>query len=504
MQFKASDTLADAKGPVIAGVMHDADRKAALIPDYPAEFKALAERICDAQNFTGKEGKQAVAYPMAEGLPECVILMGLGKREDYNLHAVRCGLGKAAGAALSQEHTACTVLLPAEAHRGPAARGSGRMVADVMVLKDYRFLELKTEGLDEITRLEEVVVVAPGCTDLDEITAGATEGAAVAEAANWARGLANLPGNVLTPAELARRAEEMAAAYGLECRVQGPGWMREQGMGAFLGVAAGSAQEPRFIEIHYRGKPGDEKCFLFVGKAITFDSGGISIKPSAKMEDMKFDMCGGAAALGAIRAAAALKLPVNVTALVGATENLPGGSAQRPGDIVKAANGLTIEVINTDAEGRLVLADLLSYGQRYAAHSAIDLATLTGACVVALGNEACGMMGTAEEVMEKLSQAGEAVHERCWKLPLYKEYEEQIKSDYADVKNVGSRWGGAITAAAFIKKFAGDLPWVHLDIAGMDVLEKSGSSLTYLGAGASGFGVRLLAEYLRLELAEGK
>jgi len=264
-------------------------------------------------------------------------------------------------------------------------------------------------------------------------------------------------------------------------------------MGGLLGVSRGSAKGPRFI-IMEMNRNSTRGTVVLVGKGVTFDSGGISIKPSAGMAEMKMDMSGAAAVIGTMQAAARLRLPQHLVGLVPATENLPSGTALKPGDILTHANGKTSEIDNTDAEGRLILADALAYASRYKPDLVIDLATLTGACVVALGNAASGMLGNDEKAMHQLAEAGERVHERVWQLPLYDEYEKLIKSDVADVKNVGGRWGGASTAAMFLKSFIGKYKWVHLDIAGTAIAEQASD---YIPKGGSGVGVRLLIDFLR-------
>ncbi|HNV64783.1 MAG TPA: leucyl aminopeptidase, partial [Smithellaceae bacterium] len=266
------------------------------------------------------------------------------------------------------------------------------------------------------------------------------------------------------------------------------------GMNALLGVASGSAQEPKFIILEYSGGKKGNAPIVLVGKGLTFDSGGISIKPAEKMDEMKTDMSGGAAVIGAVMAAADLRLPLNVVGLIPATENMPGGSALKPGDILKSYSGKTIEIVNTDAEGRLILADALSYASKFKPQAIIDIATLTGACVVALGDDVIGMLGTDEKLKSEISQAARESGELVWELPLWDIYSEQIKSDIADYKNSGGRAAGTITAAMFLSKFVGDFPWVHLDIAGPAWFEKD---RPYIPKGASGIPVRLLVEFLK-------
>jgi leucyl aminopeptidase len=304
----------------------------------------------------------------------------------------------------------------------------------------------------------------------------------------------------MTPSDLAREARQVARKKGVTLRILDVARMKKLGMHALLGVARGSSEPAKFIILEYYGRRKSDPPIALVGKGLTFDSGGISIKPSEKMDEMKSDMAGGAAVMGAIMAAAELKLPVNVVGLIPATENLPGGRAYKPGDILKSLSGQTIEVITTDAEGRLILADALTYASRYRPAAIIDLATLTGACIVALGGQVIGMLGNDDGLKSQIRRAADRTGERVWELPLWEDYHELIKSDIADFKNSGGRAGGTITAAAFLSKFVGNVPWVHLDIAGPSWLTKD---KPYIPKGASGVGVRLMVQVLR-DLAAGK
>ena len=324
----------------------------------------------------------------------------------------------------------------------------------------------------------------------EAILAAATAARITSEATAWARDLANEPGNVCTPTWLAEQAQTMAASRAIEADILGPAQMEALGMQLLLGVAQGSRQEPRLIVLHYRGGEKDAAPLVLVGKGLTFDAGGISLKPADKMDEMKYDMCGGATALAAIRAAADLKLPLNLTVVVPASENLPDGKATKPGDIHKSMQGLTVEIINTDAEGRLILADALTYARRFKPAAIIDMATLTGACIIALGHQTAAVLGTDEALVQDLLAAGRQSLDRAWELPLFEVYQEQLKSPFADLSNVGGRPAGTITAACFLSRFVEDIPWAHLDIAG--VAWKSGEH-----KGATGRPVPLLVEYLR-------
>ena len=316
-------------------------------------------------------------------------------------------------------------------------------------------------------------------------------GSAIAHGTMLARDLSNQPGNKLTPAILAEKAQGVADSTGLKCEILDLEDLKEQGFGTLLAVAQGSEEEPRFIVLDYTPEGEERETVVFVGKGITFDTGGISLKPGKGMEEMKHDMSGAAAVLGAMQVIGNVKPDVRVVGLIAATENMPSGTAIKPGDVVTSYSGRTVEIINTDAEGRLVLADALGYAARYEPEAVIDLATLTGAVIVALGNLTAGMMGTSQDLMDRLEAAGEKTHERVWQLPLWDDYDEQIKSNTADVKNIGDGTAGTIAGAVFLKKFAEGYPWVHLDIAGT-AWDMKGSS--YVPKTASGYGVRLLVQ----------
>ena len=327
---------------------------------------------------------------------------------------------------------------------------------------------------------------------------GVRRGKASGEATWYVRDLCNHPSNMMTPAKLVGEARVIGKERGVTFRVLERRDMERLGMGALLGVARGSHEPPKFIILDYQG-PGarkrsrGNKPVVLVGKTVTFDTGGISLKPSENMEQMKADMTGGAEVLATVRAAARLQLPIHIVGLLPATENMPGGRAIKPGDILKTLSGQTVEVQNTDAEGRLILADGLAYARRYKPKSVIDIATLTGACAVALGKHAIGMFGNDESLKNQIRQSGEVAGERVWEMPLWPEYFDQLKSDVADMRNIGGRGGGMITAALFLSKFVGEVPWIHLDIAGTDW---SDSERPYIAKGPTGIGTRLLLRFL--------
>ncbi len=320
-------------------------------------------------------------------------------------------------------------------------------------------------------------------------------GVCMAEATNFARSLGFEPGNVMTPTELARKGREMADREGLECEVLGEDHMKRLGMGALLAVSRGSQEPAQLIALNHKpaGASADSELIALVGKGITFDSGGLSIKPAARMEEMKYDMAGGAAVIGAMQALAKLNPKARVIGLIPAAENMPSGRAVKPGDVVRSLSGKTIEVLNTDAEGRLVLCDAISYARSLGATTIVDAATLTGACVIALGEARAALMGTDQQLIDELIRAGEQCGDRVWQMPFDNEYGEMIKSEIADVKNVGNRTAGSITGGWFLKHFAGDVPWAHLDIAGTAWTEEE---KPYIARGATGFGVRLMANFV--------
>jgi leucyl aminopeptidase len=374
----------------------------------------------------------------------------------------------------------------------PSLEGAARAAAEGATLGLYRFTRYKSGDEDsggaDLDRLD---LVCDGADDEAAVSGAADLGVKVALATRVARDLANEPSNTATPEHLAAKAREMAERHGMAVEVLDRAGIEEEGLVGLATVGRSAENEPRFIVIEHRNG-GDGAPIVLVGKAVTFDSGGISIKPSSGMENMKFDMSGGAAVLGVMEAVGALDLPLNVVALVPATENLPGGDAFKPGDVLRLHSGKTVEILTTDAEGRLILADALSYARRYEPAAVVDCATLTGACHVALGDHASGLMGNDEGLISEVRAAGEATGERAWPLPLFEEYTEQIRGEVADIKNSGGRYGGALTAGAFLKEFA-DYPWAHLDIAGTAYGKKGNA---YTPRGATGVPARLLVEFL--------
>ena len=444
-----------------------------------------AAGVVSGGDFSGQAGETALLYGQGRPAPR-LLLVGLGERDLFTLEKLRRSAATVARRARTLGLHSAAFSLPALPDT--AVREIARIVAEGASLGLYRFDKHKSAADDR--DLETFWLVADE-GELEEATVGAELGARIAEGAVLARDLANEPSNVATPEYLAQRARKISEKYSMELAVLDRAGIEEEGLTGLATVGRSASNEPYFIALEHRGA-GDCAPIVLIGKAVTFDSGGISIKPSAGMEDMKFDMSGGAAVLGAMEAAGALDLPLNVVALVPATENLPGGNAFKPGDVLQMHSGKSVEIVTTDAEGRLILADTLSYARRYEPSAVVDCATLTGACVVALGDHASGLMGNDEDLVAELKTAGEATGEKAWPLPLFAEYTEQIKGDTADIKNSGGRKGGALTAGAFLREFA-DYPWAHLDVAGTAYGKKGNA---YTTKGATGVPARLLIEFL--------
>ena len=443
-------------------------------------------RALEAAEFKPRPGKSCTILAPGAGLSR-IVVVGIGKRSDLTPRVAE-EVGAAAAAALSREPTASV------AAAGLSAELAAAFAAGA-ALRSYRFDRYRTtEKPEDRPRLAKLTLLSADHAAAREAW---TVMRAVVEGVHLARDLVSEPPNVLNPAEMAERCRALSS-LGLKVEVLGPREMGKLGFGALMGVAQGSTNEPRMVVMHWHGSSGGGKGkrartvkpLAFVGKGVTFDTGGISIKPAAGMEDMKFDMAGAGTVIGLMAALAGRGAKVDAVGLVGLVENMPSGTAQRPGDVVKTYSGQTVEVINTDAEGRLVLADVLWYCQeKFDPRFMIDLATLTGAMVISLGHDYAGFFSNDDELAQRLHAVGEATGEKVWRMPMGEAYDKQIKSDIADMKNVGGRPGGAITAAQFLLRFVNDKPWAHLDIAGTAWASKDDAVVP---KGATGFGVRLL------------
>src|SRR5579863_390396 len=474
----------------IIGQFEEGGSKEALSID--RTLKGTIQELRRSGEFSGKFMEFSLLHLFGKPVPRRLLLVGLGSQGRFDLERVRQIMGKAASRIREMALPSFSASLLGAGLVKLNVRDCAQAMAEGAILGTYRFTQFKTDPSEQKTEPREFRLVVDESLAA-QVQRGVNRGRIIAEATNYARDLCNSPSNILTPSVLVREAEALATEFGLRLQVFERQELEQMGMGAFMGVARGTAEPPKLIVLEFDGAKRAGKPVALVGKSVTFDSGGISLKPAEKMEQMKYDMSGGAAVLGTIRAAAQLKLPVNLVGVLPATDNMPGGSAIHPGDVVKSLSGKTIEVINTDAEGRLCLADALTYVTRYNPSAVIDLATLTGACVVALGQHAIGLLTNNSKLAGKIHQAGEETGERTWELPLWPEYEEQIKSDVADLKNVGGRPAGTITAAAFLRHFTGDFPWVHLDIAGTAWNEQD---RPYVPKGSTGIGVRLLIQFL--------
>ncbi len=459
-----------------------------------AALNGQIRNLISGGDFTGKFKQIAVLYPQNGISARRLLLVGLGNREEFTLDRVRQVSAAAAQRARSLGATRLATVVHGGGTGGMDVSVAAQAVVEGAILGTYRFTPYKSEDDDETGELEGLTLVEFDAAKRADVERGSDAGRIIAEAACLARDLGSHPGNEMTPAILAERAETMALETGLRCEVFDEARIAGEGMRTIQAVAQGSAQRPRFIILEHDGGDPETAPVVLIGKGITFDSGGISIKGSDGMWDMKFDMGGAAAVIGAMQAVARLNLPVRTIGLVATSENMPGSRALKPGDIIRSMLGKTIEIRSTDAEGRLVLADAVAYAARYKPSAAIDLATLTGACVIALGHEASGLFSNDDALASEISAAGERTGEIAWRLPILDGHREEMKSDVADLKNSGGRAGGAITGAAFIEAFVQDFPWAHLDIAGTAWAHKD---LPHVPRGGTGVGVRLLVDLIR-------
>jgi leucyl aminopeptidase len=447
------------------------------------------QKAIDGSGFTGRTDE---AITLLADEPRKMTLIGLGKRDALSIRVVRGALYSIGKTAKRSRDRSIAVALPYTIPRLDAAETT-RLVAEQLSQADYKYDAFITVKKDEKTLPIDGAVIPVNGFDAKRVREIEHEVRAIVDGVRTVRDLGNAPANVITPTRLAERAEEVAKAVGIHCTIYGRKEIERMKMGGLLAVNRGSAEEPRFIVLEYAPRKA-KKHVALVGKGITFDSGGISIKPAEKMEEMKFDMCGAAAVIGTMEAAAKLAIPVRITGVIPSTENLPSGSAYKPGDIITMMNGKTVEIVNTDAEGRMILGDALHYASQLKPDHLLDYATLTGACVVALASEAAGLFSNDDELARKLIECGERVGERLWRLPEWDEYKDLIRSDWADMKNSGGRWGGAITAALFLKEFVNCPSWAHLDIAGTAYAEQETARES---RGATGAGVRVTVAFLQ-------
>jgi len=460
----------------------------------PAELLDTASKgylsdIIRRGDMEGKSGRTLLLHNVPGLLGDRVLLVGLGREKDFREREYREAVRAAVKTLDETGAFDGSIYLTEVPVRKRDVAWRIRQAAITALDTVYRFDAMKSKKEEVRRPVRKLTLMVERRNELARAETAAREGEAIGQGMALAKDLGNLPGNVCTPTYLAERAREMAERTGLNCEILDRAQCEALKMGSFLSVANGSRQPPKFIILEHKGgKPG-EKPVVLVGKGITFDTGGISLKPGEGMDEMKFDMCGAASVIGTMQAAAALKLPLNLVALVPTTENMPGGAATKPGDIVTTMSGQTVEILNTDAEGRLILCDALTYAERFEPACVVDVATLTGACVIALGHVATGLYSNNDSLARELQGAGDEAHDRAWHMPLWDDYQEQLKSNFADMANIGGRPAGSVTAACFLSRFARKFDWAHLDIAG--TAWKSGAA-----KGATGRPVPMLTHFL--------
>jgi leucyl aminopeptidase len=468
-----------------------------LIKEIDSRLKGWIRQLLKNKEFRGKAHEcEWIPVPTGLGIRR-ILLVGLGSKKKFWIDTARRVAGTAAREITRKRFKKVTTLLHGANGIGVSSKALAQAVVEGTAIGEYQFEIYKTEETNNRrTKIQSLNLLAPKGESLSTLKTHAQKGLILAECQNQARDIINTPANEITPKRLAEIAREEARRWGLKVRIFGLPEIKRLRMGGLINVGRGSENPPYFVVLEHAGRKRNEAPVVIVGKGITFDSGGLSLKPSNSMETMKYDKAGAVATLYSLVAAARLKISQRAIGLMAIAENLPSGKAYKPGDVVRTMSGKTIEVLNTDAEGRVVLSDALSYAERYNPKAVIDIATLTGACVIALGYDAIGMMGRekdSNEIKAALKKAGEFTGERVWELPLWDEYYDAIKSSIADIKNVGNRAAGTITAAAFLGHFTEKYPWVHLDIAGTGWNEES---KPYLSKGPTGAGVRLLTQYL--------
>ncbi|PWU80906.1 MAG: leucyl aminopeptidase [Candidatus Nitrosopolaris wilkensis] len=450
---------------------------------------AIIELI-ENKEFKRSFGSNIIFHMMGKGLIKKIMLIGLGTREKFTYENARIIAGKAALEAkeLGVEEFCILPFMDVDEALIEA-------ISEGVLLSLYTFNRYKTSGKQATTIPAQATIVVN--SDSAKFQAVVDIVNLITQAVNYARDLSNLPPNECPPSQIASLALALDGEYGIKTRILERYEMESIGLNGIVSVGKGSNNPPKLIILEYYGNVDHHKPYLLVGKAVTFDTGGISLKPGDRMDEMKFDKCGGCSILGILKAIASLGLPVNVIGIIPSVENMPSSTSYRPGDIIRMYNGKTVEILNTDAEGRIILADAMAYGVAiFNPQAIIDLATLTGACVIALGANVAAVIGTSKYLAERLSKISEKTGERIWGLPLHDEYYEQIKSTVADLKNIGGRPGGAITAAAFLSNFTNDIPWVHLDIAGTAWTQEGTFERSYNPKGATGFGIRTVVKFL--------
>ncbi|MGQ9463157.1 MAG: leucyl aminopeptidase [Candidatus Fervidibacter sp.] len=490
IQASVGDPLVFERDAVLVAVAEDETHLKGLASKADKKLNGQLNKLREWGEVKGKLGEVMVVHTLSLMQPKRIVLVGVGKKNEVDAEKIRRAIGNAVRA-LNRIGCKSAAIAPEDfSSDGVSAEELGRAIAEGALLACYQYQ--RKSNSNEAPNLEALELVSPNRRFVRECEKGVQIGSILATATNFARDLVNSPASEMTPIALSEQAKAVAERRGLRCEIYDEWWIEEVGMGALRAVSLGSNQPPRFIVLQYEGREGAPKIGL-VGKGITFDSGGLCLKTAEGMLEMKGDMAGAAAVIAAMDAIAQLRPPINVLACVPATENMPSGRAFKPGDILRTYSGKTVEVINTDAEGRLILADAIAYAKEQGASPILDAATLTGAAIIALGPVCTGAFGNNESLVQEVIEAGKQAGEPIWAMPMFPDYRELLKSDFADIKNTGGRPGGAITAAWFIGEFIGDTPWVHLDIAPTFWSDKENY---YFVKGATGVMTRTFVQFI--------
>ena len=505
MEFSTKHCTPDSSksGCVVVGVFESRKLSASAAALDKAAKGALS-KLLQAGDMDGRAGTTLLMHRMAGLACERVLLVGLGPEKSFDAKAYRSALQaalravKTTGTADAEIHLTALTLNKDKSEATAAWRMA--QAASLAIESAYRFDQMKSKPDTPAQTLKRLAFAYAAAPERRLAEQGLAQGLALGHGMSLAKDLGNLPGNVCTPTYLADQAKALARRYraaGMKVQILDRAEMKKLGMGALLSVARGSAEPPKLIVLEYRGGPKNQKPVVLVGKGVTFDTGGTSLKPAGEMDEMKYDMSGAGSVLGTFKAIGEMRLPINVVGIVPATENMPGSRATKPGDIVTSMSGQTVEILNTDAEGRLILCDALTYAERFDPVAVIDIATLTGACVIALGHVVSGLFANDDALAHDVLAAGEASYDRAWHLPLHDEYQEQLKSNFADFANIGGRPAGAVTAACYLSRFTKKFKWAHLDVAG--TAWKSGKE-----KGSTGRPVPLLTQYLINRIEKSK
>jgi leucyl aminopeptidase len=491
VQIKVEQTTIDQnQTPLLVVGLYENDNDHLNSKELDPILHSTIREIISNKEFKAVVGARLIIPTMGKGPMKKIMLMGLGKKEKFNNEIARIVSAKAAVKVREMEISEFSILPYSNLDEGLI-----EAISEGIALSLYSFNRYKTNDSGEESKVKQVTILIN--TDKNRIQPIIDRTGLLVNAVNLARDLSNLPPNDCSPSQLASIAVSVGTEYGLKTRIVERYEMESLGLNGIVSVGKGSQNPPKLIILEYHGSTDDRKPYLLVGKGVTFDTGGISLKDHDKMDEMKFDKSGGCNVVAIMKAVASLKLPINVVGIIPSVENMPSGTSYRPGDIIRMYNGKTVEVLNTDAEGRLILADALSFGiASYNPKAVIDLATLTGACIIALGTNVAAVIGTNKKFIDELRQVSDRTGEKIWELPLYEEFNEQIKSSIADIKNIGGRPGGAITAAAFLSNFTHGIPWIHIDIAGTAWTQEGTFERSYNPKGATGFGIRTLVKLL--------